>query len=321
MNNSRKTMRLLCAMIAMVFMMTMGASAMAASFQAKINSSAAKVHKVPSSSSAYVKNGKGITVSVTAYSGSWARIKYKGNTGYTKIANLDLKNPIKAYTGKSTTVYKQASASSSRLGTLSIGRAVYVVGKSGDYYRVQNASGSVTGYVNENNLTTRAKLQAAYKAYKAEQAANNSASSSSGSTSSGTTTGSSSSSSTTTTMDKVIALATKYLGRSYASRDNPPSTFNCSSLVEYCLEAYGYSVPSTAITQASYGTKISSISSLKKGDILCFDTNEDGECDHTALYISGDSFIEASENAGKVQKNTLDSWYREHFMFARRPSK
>lgn len=324
MNNSRKKMRLLCAMIAVVFMMIMGASAMAASFQATINSSAAKVHKMPSSNSSYVKNGKGITVTVTAYSGGWARIKYKGNTGYTKVSNLDLKNRIKAYTGKSTTIYKQASASSSRLGTLSIGKAVYVVGKSGDYYRVQNASGSVTGYVNENNLTTRAKLQAAYKAYKEAQQSSGNSGSSSGSASSGSASGTTNpgfGTTTSTTMDKVIALATKYIGRPYATSDNPPSSFNCSSFVEYCLEAYGYSVPGTSITQANYGTKISSLSSLKKGDILCFDTNEDGECDHTALFISGSSFIEASENSGKVQKNTLDGWYKEHFMFARRPSK
>lgn len=332
MKNSSKALRRLAAVILAAMMMCMGASAWAASFQAKINSASAKVYKLPSSNSAYVKNGKGVTVTVTGYSGGWARIKYKGNTGYTKISNLDLKNRMKAYTGKTTAVYKQASTSSSRLGTLSIGRAVYVVGKVGDFYRVQNASGSVSGYVKEGNLTTRAKLVAAYKAYKQAQQSTNSGSSagtSSGS-SAGTTTGGASTGSGsntgfdnagTTTMDKVIALATKYIGRPYASSDNPPSSFNCSSFVEYCLEAYGYSVPGTSVTQANYGREIKNISDLKKGDILCFDSNEDGVCDHTALYISGNSFIEASENAGKVQKNTLDSWYREHFMFGRRPSK
>lgn len=325
MKNSSKALRRLAAMILAAMMMYIGTSAGAVSFQAKINSATAKVYKLPSSNSAYVRNGKGITVTVTGYSGGWARIKYKGNTGYTKITNLDLKNRLKAYTGKTTVVYKQASTSASRLGTLSIGRAVYVVGKSGDFYRVQNASGSVSGYVKEGNLTTRAKLTAAYKAYKqAQQSASSdgsSASTTTGGASSGSGSDSGFSATGATTMDKVIALATKYIGRPYASSDNPPSSFNCSSFVEYCLEAYGYSVPGTSVTQANYGTAIKNISDLKKGDILCFDCNEDGVCDHTALYISGNSFIEASENAGKVQKNSLNNYYKEHFMFGRRPSK
>jgi cell wall-associated NlpC family hydrolase len=59
---------------------------------------------------------------------------------------------------------------------------------------------------------------------------------------------------------------------------------------------------------------------VKKGDVLCFDTNDDGTVDHTAIALvdGGGSFIEASENAGKVQTNTMTDWYKERFKLARR---
>ena len=92
--------------------------------------------------------------------------------------------------------------------------------------------------------------------------------------------------------------------------------------MEYCLEKAGFSVKGTAAAQAADSSlaKISSTSSLKKGDILCFDTDEDGTCDHTALYLGSGSFIEASQNAGKVQTNSLSSWYKSHLLWARRPA-
>ena len=123
-------------------------------------------------------------------------------------------------------------------------------------------------------------------------------------------------------MDRAISVAKSLLGRPYAASDNPPSSFNCSSFVKYCLEKAGYSVRGTAAAQAADSSfaKISSISDLKKGDVLCFDTDEDGACDHTAIYLGSGSFVEASQNAGKVQTNSMSSWYKSHFLWARRPA-
>jgi len=139
MKKSRMILRTLAALMAVLLMTMSGAPALAASFKAKINSSSAKVYNIPSTSSkTYVQGGKGITVTVTAYANGWARIKYNGNTGYTLIKNLNLVNRPKGYTKKSTPVYRQDSTSSTRLGTLSMGSTVYVVGMSGNFYRVQN---------------------------------------------------------------------------------------------------------------------------------------------------------------------------------------
>ena len=288
----------ICAILAVVLLVACAPAALAASYSAKINSSACKVYKSASTSSKVLcSDVKDLSVSITGYSGDWAKIEYKGYTGYVKCEYLTLRSRLTAYTAKSTPVYKRASSSSSKLGTLGTGSTVYVVGMDDGYYRIQNRSGSVTGYVKSGYLTaTKPKT-------------------SSGSPSSGSTV-------SVTGVDKAISVAKSLLGRPYAVSDNPPSSFNCSSFVEYCLEKAGFSVKGTAAAQAADSSlaKISSTSSLKKGDILCFDTDGDGTCDHTALYLGSGSFIEASQNAGKVQTNSLSSWYKSHLLWARRPA-
>ena len=312
MKNRNAIRRWLCAMLMLALLCAAFApTAMAASYSAKINSSSSKIYKSPSSSSKVLCNGvKNLRVSITGYSGDWARITYKGYTGYIKCEYLTLSSRITAYTAKSTPVYKRASSSSGKLGTLSTGSTVYIVGMDDGYYRIQNRSGSVTGYVKAGSLTNK----------KVSAPAGSSGSSSSSSVGSSSSGGSSSSS--TSKIDRAITLAKSLIGRPYATSDNPPSSFNCSSFVEYCLEKAGFSVKGTAAAQAADSSlaKITGTSSLKKGDILCFDTDGDGVCDHTAIYLGSGSFIEASQNAGKVQTNSMSSWYKSHFMWARRPA-
>lgn len=306
MNNRNAIQRRICAILAvMLLLAALAPAAMAASYSAKINSSSCKVYKAPSTSSRVLCSGvKNLGVTITGYSNGWARIRYRGYTGYVKSEYLTLSHRITAYTAKSAPVYKRASTSSGKLGTLSIGSTVYIVGMSNGFYRIQNRSGSATGYIKPGYLT----------ASRPKVTSGSSSSASSGSASSGSSSG--------TRIDKALSVAKGLLGKPYAISDNPPKSFNCSSFVEYCLEKAGYSVKSTAASQAADDSfaKISGTSSLKKGDILCFDTDEDGACDHTAIYLGGGSFVEASRNAGKVQTNSMTSWYKSHFMWARRPA-
>lgn len=308
MNTKRALKRFLTAFVAAVLLMSACTPAALASFKAKINTTT-RAYNIPSTSGKSVRAAKGLTVTVTSTSGNWAKISYKGHTAYIPISKLNLVNRVTAYTAKSTPVYRSASSSASQMGTLSIGTAVYVVGKSGGYYRIQNSSGSVTGYVSSGNLTTKAKLTAAYNAYKKSKAPSSSKPAPSTPDSSS---GNSSSS-------RLVSVLKSLCGRPYGF--NPPSSFSCSTLVKYALAQFGISTKGTAATQATDDsmTKISSLSSLKVGDILCFDEEGDGVCDHTAIFIGGNQFVEASRNAGKVHINTLDSWYKAHFMWARRP--
>ena len=299
--------RCITVLLAGIFLLSACAPAAFASVQARIITST-NVYNVPSTSGKSLRVPEGLTVTMTAYQGNWARVSYKGNTAYIPLAYLDLVNRLTAYTAKSTPVYKSASTSSQKLGTLSIATAVYVVGKAGNFFRIQNASGSVTGYVQGSNLTTKANLTAAYNAYQQSQTANQSSSS-----------GSSSNSSSSSPSAALLNVLKGLCGRPYGN--NAPSSFNCSSLVQYVMGNFGISMKGTAADQANDDrySKISSISSLKVGDVLCFDEDGDGTCDHTAIYVGSNYFVEASRNAGKVQVNSLTSWYKSHFMWARRP--
>ena len=59
---------------------------------------------------------------------------------------------VTAYVSKNTYVYKKASTSSGRV-SISVNTKVYVVGRSGDYCKVQNNSGSSTGFIKTNCLS------------------------------------------------------------------------------------------------------------------------------------------------------------------------
>lgn len=300
-------------------------AASAASFKAKINSSSSKVYKSPSTSSVSVRGVKNMTVTVTAYSGSWARITHNGRVGYMPVKYLNLVNRIKAYTTSSAVVYKSASTSSSRMGTLSRGSTVYVVGMDGSYARVQDANGRVTGYIRSSQLSKKRPSTAS--------------SSVSGSTSGSTATGSStrvpsslqsstaklpSGASKSQRIEYAIYVAQKLDGAPYASNANPPKTFNCSLFVNYCMGKAGISTKNTATRQAndSSMSKISSISSLKRGDIVCFNTNasDDDPVDHTGIYLGSGRFIHASSSAGEVMVSSLSSgFYKNCFVCGRRP--
>ena len=126
--------------------------AMALAANAKVNSSSARVYKSASTSSASVKMKKGTKLTVKAVRGSWAMVTMNGHTGYMPVQYLDSTTRYKAYISKNTYVYKSASTSSAKAG-IAKNTAVYVVGVSGDFYRVQNSNGSRTGYVKSGCLS------------------------------------------------------------------------------------------------------------------------------------------------------------------------
>lgn len=265
-------------------------AALAASYKAKISSSSARIYRSPNTSSSSVKAPKGVTVTVTGTSGSWAKITYKGRKGYMKKSDLEVQKTRKtAYVAHETKLYKSASDSSDTLATLGIGTTVYVIGSSGSYAHVQNRSGSVTGYVKAGDLSSKKVSPPKAPSFSA-----------------------------TTKAQKAAKLAVSYVGRPYGS--NEPSSFNCSSLVRYCFGKYGYSMKGSAAAIAADNSlkRVSSYSDAKIGDILCFDTNGSGECDHVAIYLGKGYFVEASQSAKKVQINTMSSWYKSHLVCIRR---
>lgn len=133
--------------------------ALAASVSATVNCSNLPVFSQPVfSGDTYIGSiSKGTQVEVVAINGAWAMITRDGNTGYTGVDYLTpvsaTTTRVKGYTVCSSAVYAKASSSSTLMGTLGSGATVYLVGESGDYYKIQNADGSVTGYTKKSNLS------------------------------------------------------------------------------------------------------------------------------------------------------------------------
>ena len=319
------------ALVALMLSLLFCSGALAASVSAVVNCSSLTVRSGPSTS--HKKLGtlkKGTKITVTAVSGSWAKISYKGRTGYAAVQYLkkssgssssssssDKKETssetkyssrIKGYSTQKVAVYKSASTSSKKLGTIDKGTTVYVVAKNGNFYKVQNASGSVTGYIHKNYLS------------KTKPAA--SSSSSSSSSSSASSSSSSASTSGQTKSQKLVSVAKSLVGKPYVLNAKGPSSFDCSGFTNYCYRQIGVSVSGSAQTQGyNRGTKISSKSDLKVGDIVCFDTNAgDGDLsDHVGIYLGGGSFIHASSSAGKVIISNMSSgYYAQTFSWGRR---
>lgn len=303
MTRTRSLKRFMTALLVAAMLTAALAPAALAVTPARIFSNA-RVYIAPSTDSRSVVAPNGYPVAVTATYNGWAQIYNQyGYVGYIPIPYLDLANRLTAYTNRSTPVYWQPSTGSGVMGTLSIATAVYVTNKIGNFYRVQNSSGSVSGYVEDGYLASYAQMSAAYNAYRAQQAA---ASAPSGGSSAA---------------DRLLAGMRALCGRPYssgASIYDAPGSFNCSTFVRYVMAQFGINVSGTAAEQAFNGSPVSA-SDLMLGDILCFDGNGDGVCDHTAIYAGGTNFVDASQSAGQViWHSSINDWYRSHFMGARR---
>ena len=142
----RRIQKLLCLSLVVLLATASLMPAMAMSVSVKVNSSAARAYRSPSTASASVKLSVGTRLTVTALSGDWAQVKRNGNTAYVLVKYLNTVARYKAYVNQNTYVYRSASTSSARA-SVSRNTVVYVVGKSGSFYRIQNASGSVTAYI------------------------------------------------------------------------------------------------------------------------------------------------------------------------------
>lgn len=287
--NIRKFTR--TALIVALIMIHLCSGALAASYSCKINAST-KVYKRASTSSASLKVSKNTKCTMKSVSGSWALIERSGVKAYIPVKYLTLTNRLTAYASKDTAMYKRASSSSSRVDTLDKGDVVYINGRDGSYFRCQNKSGSITGYVKMSHLTD-----------KKPQNSGNSEPSKKPSTSSGKS----------GRIETVIDTAESLMGRPYSSNANPPKSFDCSRFVKYCFGKVDVNLSGSSKSQgydSSY-ERITGTSSLKRGDVVVFNTNSSDSdlSDHTGIYLGSGYFIHASSSAGKVIVSTLSSGY------------
>mgnify|MGYP001299845066 CR=1 FL=1 len=121
----------------------------------------------------------------------------------------------------------------------------------------------------------------------------------------------------------IIATAKSYLGDfKYKFGAEPWNTnyrySDCSAFVQLVFNKHhGYNLPRVSRDQAKVGTYVSK-ANLQPGDLVFFDTNNDGKINHVGIYLGNGEFIHSapSNNVGINNLNT--SFWKNHYETARR---
>jgi len=153
------------------------------------------------------------------------------------------------------------------------------------------------------NLLLSSKAKAAPSDY-VEPESSGSSSSSSGS-SSGSRSGGS--------LDRFISAAQSKLGCRYVRGGKGPSTFDCSGFVYWCLREAGVNqkyLTSSGWRSVSGYSKVSSIGSLRRGDIIVFKG-------HVGIAMGDGTMIDASSGNSKVvHRSCTGDWSVRNFICA-----
>lgn len=300
---------------AVVLLAVLCGQALAGSIPCYINSNT-KVYNAPTTSAASLNVPSGLPVYMTYCNDSWALVNYRGNYACIPLNKLMLASPIVGYAATDVPLYSRPSSSSSRIMTIPYGTTVYVYGRDGSYFFIANADRSIGGYARISQLTPNrpAPRPVAAPAAPSTQVTNPLMS---------TTTRYYSGMSNSQKLEYVIYVAQTLNGRPYSSSPNVPSSFDCSRFVRHCFQQIGVTLSPVAEDQGydSRFTAITSISALRRGDVVCFNTNsgDNDLSDHTGIYLGYGYFVHASSSAGKVVVSCLSSgYYADAFTCGRR---
>jgi len=109
-------------------------------------------------------------------------------------------------------------------------------------------------------------------------------------------------SSHSSTYDKgveVADFACQYVGYNYKWGEESPETgFDCSGLVYYVYQQFGYTLNRTSSAMASNGTHVEP-DSLEPGDVLCFYTSGT-YMGHVGIYIGDGEYVHSQDAATGV---------------------
>ncbi len=131
------------------------------------------------------------------------------------------------------------------------------------------------------------------------------------------------SASTSEGVETFISIAEGKIGKPYVRGAKGPNSFDCSGFVYWCLNQAG--VRQAYMTSIMWRTcskyqRITSMSSLKRGDVLVF-SGSTSASGHVGIYLGGGKMIDASSSQGKVRISSTvltGSYWKTHFLMAYR---
>lgn len=313
--------------IACILLLIMIPACALADYAAVVTSSKMKVYSTNKVNDKYYLGylKKNIEFTVVATSGNWARITYKGRTGYAQLKDMKKKTAATkqmAYTNQMTKVYAKASSSSKVTDTLTADYPVYIVGTSGSYYQVTNYDGKGSGYIKKACLSTTKKDIFALSSSKKGTYSSSNSSTTMPSAVKSKQSYVAASMGRTKYIEYIIYAAQSRLGCKYSTSPNNNTTFRNATFVKSCFAKLDFSVPST-VKEIGHNGKARFVSrrELKRGDIVCFDCEggDDNIIDHVGIYLGNGYFIHASSAAGMVVVSKMNTgYYYKTFCWGRR---
>lgn len=121
--------------------------------------------------------------------------------------------------------------------------------------------------------------------------------------------------------DLVATEALTHVGKVYVYGAKGPSSFDCSGLTSYCWRvAGGVTISPGSQDQWTTGTSVSR-ANLRPGDILCYDTDDNGytDCSHVGIYVGPGRMANAlNESTGVVVSDPFSPYFLPRYLGARR---
>ncbi len=110
----------------------------------------------------------------------------------------------------------------------------------------------------------------------------------------------------TASREALVAAAEEKLGSYYVSGGRGPSGFDCSGLVQYCVDAaLGVELPRTSYAQAQCGEEVP-FDQIQRGDLLFWGSRSGAY--HVGIYTGDGTYIHAADGRKGVCQQGFDTY-------------
>ena len=120
--------------------------------------------------------------------------------------------------------------------------------------------------------------------------------------------------------DAIITTAKKFLGTKHRMGGTSYKGLDCSGLVYVSFSEHGIQLPRSSSEQGRCGKQITSVKSLRKGDLVFFhmDWNRKRLVNHVGIYLGDGQFIHVSTSKGCIVSDLNSDVWQAGFLFGTR---